>query len=99
MRPSTRLESLFTFPLTSFSAASDNRASVWIIRHMSFDIAVMANRVKAFYELPWVLPATTVIQFTDEDLDQLEASPDADTYWHRLNAILRRIEESEERIT
>jgi hypothetical protein len=53
---------------------------------------ILENRVMAMRELPWVLPALVVIQFTDEDLDLLDAAYDTDKYWTLLNGIVRRIE-------
>jgi hypothetical protein len=54
---------------------------------------ILENRVQAVLELPWVLPALVVIQFTDEDLDLLDAAYDTDKYWTPLNGIVRRIQE------
>jgi hypothetical protein len=43
-------------------------------------------------ELPWVIPALTIIEMTDEDLDNLDAAADTDRYWTVLNRIVARIE-------
>jgi hypothetical protein len=43
-------------------------------------------------DVPWVIPALTIIEMTDEDLDNLDAAADTDKYWTVLNAIVSRIE-------
>jgi hypothetical protein len=45
-------------------------------------------------ELPWIIPALTIIEMTDEDLDNLDGAADTDKYWTVLNAIVSRIERS-----
>jgi hypothetical protein len=59
------------------------------------DADILENRVQAMRELPWVIPALTVIEMTDEDLDRLDAAFDAPEYWGVLNGIGRRIQEKE----
>jgi hypothetical protein len=56
------------------------------------DADILENRVQAMSELPWVIPALTIIEMTDEDLDNLDAAADTDRYWTVLNAIVSRIE-------
>jgi hypothetical protein len=56
------------------------------------DQDILENRVQAMRELPWVIPALTIIEMTDEDLDNLDAAADTDKYWTVLNAIVSRIE-------
>jgi hypothetical protein len=56
-----------------------------------WDIDIVENRVHAMRELPWVIPALTIIEMTDEDLDNLDAAADTDRYWTVLNAIVSRI--------
>jgi hypothetical protein len=56
------------------------------------DQDILENRVQAMRGLPWVIPALTVIEMTDEDLDHLDAAADTDRYWTVLNAIVSRIE-------
>jgi hypothetical protein len=53
---------------------------------------LVEERLKAFMELPWVLPAAVLMEITDEDLDNLDAAADTDRYWTMLNAIVSRIE-------
>jgi hypothetical protein len=53
---------------------------------------LLESRVMAMRELPWVIPALTVIRMTDEDLDLLDAAYDSPEYWSVLNRIVRRIE-------
>jgi hypothetical protein len=53
---------------------------------------ILESRVQAMRELPWVIPALVIMQFTDEDLDHLDAAADTDKYWTVLNAIVSRIE-------
>jgi hypothetical protein len=57
------------------------------------DQDILENRVQAMRELPWPIPALVVIQFSDEDLDLLDAAYDTDKYWPLLNGIVRRIQE------
>jgi hypothetical protein len=55
----------------------------------------LERRVKVVRELPWPLPALTVIQMSDADLDALDgAGDDVDLSWDRLNFIFRRIMDS-----
>jgi hypothetical protein len=60
------------------------------------DQDILENRVQAMRELPWPIPALVVMQFTDEDLDLLDAA-DSPEYWSILNTIVRRIQEQEAR--
>jgi hypothetical protein len=60
------------------------------------DADILENRVQAMRELPWVIPALTIIEMTDEDLDRLDAAFDTPEYWSVLNAIVRRIQERED---
>jgi hypothetical protein len=53
---------------------------------------ILESRVQAMRELPWVIPALTIIEMTDEDLDNLDAAADTDRYWSVLNSIVTRIE-------
>jgi hypothetical protein len=59
------------------------------------DQDILENRVQAMRELPWVIPALVVIEMTDEDLDNLDAAYETDSYWTVLNAIVRRIQGEE----
>ena len=36
------------------------------------DQDILENRVQAMRELPWVIPALTIIEMTDEELDNLD---------------------------
>jgi hypothetical protein len=56
------------------------------------DADIVENRVQAMRDVPWVIPALTVIEMTDEDLDHLDAAADTDRYWTVLNRIVARIE-------
>jgi hypothetical protein len=56
------------------------------------DLDILENRVQAMIELPWIIPALTVISMTDEDLDLLDSAYDTDRYWTVLNGIVSRIE-------
>jgi hypothetical protein len=47
----------------------------------------------AMRELPWVIPALTIIEMSDEDLDLLDAAYDSPEYWSTLNMIVTRIQE------
>jgi len=57
------------------------------------DQDILENRVMAMREIPWPIPALVVIQFSDEDLDLLDAAYDTEKYWTLLNGIVRRIQE------
>ena len=61
----------------------------------AFDRFVCEHRAHAFRELPWPIPATTIIQLTDEDLDLLYAASEAgrDEYWRLLRNIVERLEQ------
>jgi hypothetical protein len=56
------------------------------------DADILENRVQAMIELPWPIPALTVISMTDEDLDLLDAAYEKPEYWSILNRIVARIE-------
>ena len=58
---------------------------------------ILENRIAAMRERPWVIPALTIIEMTDEDLDNLDAAYDSPEYWSTLNTIVRRIQEQEAR--
>jgi hypothetical protein len=56
------------------------------------DADILESRVQAMRELPWVIPALTIISMTDEDLDLLDAAYEKPEYWSILNCIVARIE-------
>ena len=58
------------------------------------DADILENRVQAMRELPWVIPALVIMQFTDEDLDLLDAAYETGEYWAVLHSIVSRIERS-----
>jgi phage FluMu protein gp41 len=58
------------------------------------DLDILERRVAAMREIPWPIPALTVISMTDEDLDTLDAAADTNRYWTVLNSIVSRIERS-----
>jgi hypothetical protein len=58
------------------------------------DADILENRVQALRELPWPIPALTIIEMTDEDLDHLDAAFDYPHYWSTLNEIVTRIKEA-----
>jgi hypothetical protein len=53
---------------------------------------LLETRVAVTRDLPWPIPALVVVEFTDEDLDNLDAAADTDRYWTVLNRIVARIE-------
>ncbi len=55
------------------------------------DTDIHERRLQVLHALPWPIPASVLMQFTDEDLDLLAAACGADEYWHTLNAIVSRI--------
>jgi hypothetical protein len=57
-----------------------------------WDIDILESRIQAVRELPWVIPALTILEMTDFDLDHLEMAADTPGYWSVLNAIVTRIE-------
>jgi hypothetical protein len=57
------------------------------------DQDILEARLQAFIELPWILPALTIIEMTDEDLDNLDAAYEQpELYWKVLNKIVWRIQ-------
>jgi hypothetical protein len=56
---------------------------------------LLENRIQAVIELPWIIPALTIIEMTDEDLDNLDAAYDSPEYWSTLNTIFTRIQEEQ----
>jgi hypothetical protein len=58
------------------------------------DLDILERWVAAMREIPWPIPALTVISMTDEDLDTLDAAADTNRYWTVLNSIVSRIERS-----
>lgn len=59
------------------------------------DLDVLEGRMAAMRDLPWVIPALTIIEMTDGDLDLLDAAYETDSYWTVLNAIVRRIQQKD----
>jgi hypothetical protein len=57
------------------------------------DQDILESRVQAMRDLPWPIPALVVVEFTDEDLDRLDAAADSPEYWSELNRIVTRIQE------
>jgi hypothetical protein len=60
------------------------------------DQDILENRIMAMRDLPWPIPALIVIQFSDEDLDLLDAAADSPEYWHVLNEIVTRIQKGKQ---
>jgi hypothetical protein len=57
---------------------------------------LLENRIQAVIELPWIIPALTIIEMTDEDLDNLGAAYEQpDEYWKVLNRIVWRIQKGD----
>ena len=56
------------------------------------DTDIRERRIAAMREIPWPIPALTIMQMRDEDLDLLDAVADTDAYWSVLNAIVVRIQ-------
>jgi hypothetical protein len=56
------------------------------------DPDILENRVHAMRDLPWPIPALVVVEFTDEDLDNLDLAADTPAYWPLLNTIVTRIQ-------
>jgi hypothetical protein len=59
------------------------------------DPDILESRIQAVRELPWVIPALTIMQMTDFDLDHLDLAADSPEYWTVLNAIVTRIERTQ----
>ncbi len=53
---------------------------------------LLESRIQVVIELPWVIPALTIIEMTAEDLDLLASAYDTPEYWPLLNRIVSRIE-------
>jgi hypothetical protein len=56
---------------------------------------LLETRVMAMRELPWPIPAIVIVEFTDEDLDNLDAAADSPEYWGVLNEIVTRIQKGD----
>ena len=61
------------------------------------DADILESRVQAMRDLPWPIPALVVVEFTDEDLDNLDAAADSPEYWSVLNEIVSRIQKGAEK--
>jgi len=59
------------------------------------DTDILERRIAAMRDLPWPIPALTVIQMSDLDLDHLGVAADSERYWPLLNGIVRRIQDKE----
>lgn len=60
------------------------------------DEDIVEARAQAMRELPWVIPALTIIEMTDEDLDNLDAAYEQpELYWRTLNRIVWRIQKGD----
>jgi hypothetical protein len=53
---------------------------------------ILEGRLAAMRDLPWPIPALTIIEMTALDLDHLDLAADTPAYWSVLNAIVTRIE-------
>jgi hypothetical protein len=59
------------------------------------DDYIVEQRIDALHALPWAISSRTILDMTSEDLDLLAAvGQGTDTYWRRLNSIVRRIEDA-----
>jgi hypothetical protein len=54
------------------------------------DAEILRRRASACARLPWVLPATLLLEITDADVDALASTPDEE-YWTVLKRITFRI--------
>jgi hypothetical protein len=64
-------------------------------RRKDGEITVRSNierRLRVVRDLPWVLPASVLLELTDADLDELDLATGSRHYWRTLNAIVTRIE-------
>jgi hypothetical protein len=59
------------------------------------DAEILERRLEQLRWLPWPIPATMMLEITEEDLDALEAADGPDEYWHTLNHIVMRIKRAE----
>jgi hypothetical protein len=57
------------------------------------DAYILSRRAKVVREMPWPIPASVLMEFRDEELDELDMAKDDCTYWRTLNRAVRRIEE------
>jgi hypothetical protein len=66
------------------------------------DPHILRRHIRALHSVPWPIPAVVLIQFTDQDLDDLDLAEQAgrDVFWRCLNRIVGRItsHENESRI-
>jgi hypothetical protein len=54
------------------------------------DAQIALERLRAFQQIPWPIPAAVLMEFTDEDLDNLALADEAE-YWRVLNSIVVRV--------
>jgi hypothetical protein len=72
------------------SRSGGRKAVIWDAEDL------LENRIQAVIELPWIIPALTIIEMTDEDLDNLGAAYEQpDEYWKVLNRIVWRIQKGD----
>jgi hypothetical protein len=60
------------------------------------DQDILEGRLAAMRDLPWPIPAIVIVEFTDEDLDNLDAAADSPEYWGVLNEIVTRIQKGKQ---
>jgi hypothetical protein len=59
---------------------------------MMRDPHIIRSRVAQMHRIPWPIPASVLIRFTDQDLDlDLAERAGRDAYWLYLNRIVSRI--------
>jgi hypothetical protein len=51
---------------------------------------IALERMETFQQIPWPIPAAVLVEFTDEDLDELALAEEAE-YWATLNRIVVRV--------
>jgi hypothetical protein len=61
------------------------------------DTDILERRLRQTHALPWPIPATVIMDMTEEDLDALDMARDKEAYWRVLNAIVARIRDGGER--
>jgi hypothetical protein len=56
------------------------------------DAYIVERRLRVLRGLPWPIPASMIMRFTDEDFDYLAKAHDGDAYWKTLSRIVARVQ-------
>jgi hypothetical protein len=59
------------------------------------DEHILERRIRQLHRLPWVLPASLIMQMREEDFDALDEAPNEAVWWGILNVIVTRITDTD----